>query len=101
MTDLIWAKLADMEYLESRNQFGSPEYDVLGRNVWNLLSDGQRDVLKQLLFDGPIWDGDIVSKASRDDLLRWELAVRCCYKGQQGHTAASYKAFTIHRLGVA
>ena len=51
--------------------------------------------LSPLVKFGPIWDGDVISKSKRDDLLRWRLAVRCCFKGEQGYTAGSYYGYTV------
>lgn len=30
-------------------------------------------VLMQLFVDGPTWDGNLISKADRNELLRWNL----------------------------
>lgn len=99
MTDKVWAALADMEFLDRNDRWGSPEYDQAARDAWSLINGAHREVLTQLLFDGPVWDGDIISKVHRDDLIRWGLATRCCFKGQQGYTAATYVAFTVRKRG--
>lgn len=39
-------------------------------------TQGQREVLRQLFLDGPTWDGDIVSKPDRDELVGLGLAER-------------------------
>lgn len=49
----------------------------------------------QQLVSGPIYDGDIISKNSRDFLLRMGLAIRVCCKGEQGYTGATYTAHTV------
>jgi hypothetical protein len=67
--------------------------------AWNELSSIQKECLQQLLFKGPVWDGDIISKSARGDLFQCGLAVRCCFKGEQGYTAATYPAYTIYRAG--
>jgi len=59
-----------------------------------ILTSSQREVLKQILHT-PTWDGDIVSKCARDDLIDMGLATRCCYRGEQGYTAATYLAYTV------
>lgn len=41
------------------------------------LSSAERDVFRQLFFQGPVWDGDLISKSGRDGLVRRGLAVRC------------------------
>ncbi len=79
--------------------FGTPAYDVAAWAAWHAMDSGQREVLRQLLFFGPVYDGDIASKSARDTLFPLGLAVRCCHKGEQGHTAATYVAQTIYRAG--
>lgn len=89
--------LAEMDRLEKADQWGGDEWDAAASNVYTTLTPAQREVLKQLLFRGPVHDGDIASKAARGDLFGLGLAVRCCYKGQQGYTAATYQAYSIYR----
>jgi len=67
--------------------------------VWDGLSSNQREVLKQLLFQGPVWDGYILSKSARDELISYGLATRCCFMGEQGYTAATYRACTVFKQG--
>jgi len=67
--------------------------------VWDGLTTVQRDVLKQLLFQGPVYDGHIISKSDRNYLMSVGLAVRVCYLGEQGYTAATYPAFTVFERG--
>lgn len=50
--------------------------------------------LRQLV-NGPVWDGDVISKSYRDELLECGLAVRVCLKGQQGYTGATYFGFSV------
>lgn len=40
------------------------------------LDSNEREVLRQLFFQGPTWDGDVVSKVGRDGLVDRGLAVR-------------------------
>lgn len=49
----------------------------------------------QQLVNGPIWDGDIISKDHRGILFEMGLAMRVCCKGEQGHTGAKYIAYSI------
>lgn len=74
-------------------------YFTYGSIVWDALSSGHREVLKQLLFQGPVWDGSIITKSYRDDLIRYGLAVRCCFMGEQGYTAATYIACSVFQQG--
>lgn len=32
--------------------------------------------LHQLFFSGPVWDGDLVDKSGRDELVRYQMASR-------------------------
>lgn len=89
----------DIEDREDR--FMSTEYVEAVKELWDAMGYGPRDQLKQLLVHGPTWDGDVISKICRDALLTWKLAVRCCFKGEQGYTAASYLAYTVHKIGTA
>lgn len=43
----------------------------------NALSSAERDVLTQLFLNGPTQDGDLCSKAARDELVEYGLARRC------------------------
>ena len=74
-------------------------YFTYGSVVWDALSPDRREVLKQLLFQGPVWDGNIASKRARDDLIAYGLATRCCFMGEQGYTAATYTAYSVFRQG--
>lgn len=49
------------------------------------------------LVNGPVFDGDVISKQCRDDLLSLGLAVRVCHKGEQGFTGATYFAHTVSK----
>lgn len=59
---------------------------------------GHLESLLQLFRNGPIWDGDVISKSKRNDLIRWKLATRCCYKADDGYTAATYYGGTVARV---
>jgi hypothetical protein len=53
------------------------------------------------LVNGPVYDGDVISKSMRDELFDLGLALRVCHKGEQGYTGATYTAFSVlkaHRL---
>ena len=49
------------------------------------------------LVNGPVWDGDIISKTDRDELIELKLAVRVCCKGEEGYTGATYTGYTINK----
>lgn len=56
-----------------------------------VLDGGQIDTLVALVEQGPVWDGDVPSKRSRDELVTAGYAVRVVVKGEQGYAAATYK----------
>lgn len=72
-------------------------YDGLAIALWMTLSSAHRDVLRQLM-KAPTWDGDVCSKSARDDLIDCGLAVRCCFKFEQGYTTATYLAGSLWRI---
>jgi hypothetical protein len=74
-------------------------YFTYGAIVWDALNSTQREVLKQLLFQGPVWDGNVPSKQARDALITYGLATRCCFMGEQGYTAATYIAYSVFKQG--
>lgn len=74
-------------------------YFTYGAIVWDALNGAQREVLRQLLFQGPIWDGNVLSKSARDDLISYGLATRCCFLGEQGYTVATYPAYSVFKQG--
>ena len=59
-----------------------------------ILDKRLHEQLKQLV-NGPIFDGDVVSKALRGELFKLGLATRVCFKGQQGYTGATYFAYSV------
>jgi hypothetical protein len=69
--------------------------------VWDALTSSEREQLNQLLHQGPVYDGNVLSKAARSNLIDYGLAARCCYKGEQGYTAATYAAYTVFRSSKA
>lgn len=48
------------------------------------------DSLIGMVERGPLEDGDVPSKAGRDELIRLGLAVRVVVKGEDGYTGATY-----------
>lgn len=74
-------------------------YFTYGTVVWDGLDAICRDQLRQLLFQGPVWDGNVISKQARDLLITYGLATRCCFLGEQGYTTATYIAYSVHQQG--
>jgi hypothetical protein len=54
------------------------------------MTGAEIDTLIALVQQGPLWDGDVPSKAGRDALLAQGLAVRVVVKGEDGWQAATY-----------
>lgn len=54
------------------------------------MTGAELDTLVALVERGPLWDGDVPSKAGRDALIDGGLAVRVMVNGNDGHTAATY-----------
>ena len=50
------------------------------------------------LINGPVWDGDVISKSLRDALLDMGLALRVCMNGEQGFTGATYFAYSVMKI---
>lgn len=60
------------------------------------LSKVQLESLAQLVKHGPVWDGDVVSKHTRDELLQLRIASRAIVKGKEGYTVANYIGGRVH-----
>ena len=59
-------------------------------------SGGNLDTLIALVENGPLFDGDVPSKNSRDILIAAGLATRVVVKGEDGYTAASYEGRDVY-----
>lgn len=46
--------------------------------------------LYQLHSRGPVWDGDVISKSDRSELLEIGACAKVCVKGEDGFNACSY-----------
>lgn len=91
--------MTDEEYLKetiARGAMADKGYFQFAHVVAVLLPKNLREQLEQLI-NGPVWDGDVIGKSHRDRLLGLGLAVRVCYKGEQGYTGATYFAFVVAR----
>ena len=49
------------------------------------------------LVNGPVYDGDVISKSDRNYLMNLGLAVRVCKSGEQGYTGATYTAYSVNK----
>lgn len=76
---------------------GSPQ-DVHDMGAWvtrQLLDGASLDTLHALIKVGPVWDGDLPSKAGRNKLVELGLAAKCVVKGQQGFQVATYRGWSV------
>ena len=83
-----------LEKLDTHDQC-SEEYDQACKDLNNALTPVQREVLFHLVSDGPIYDGDIISKSARNDLFDMGLAGRAHQKGEQGYSVANYRGGNV------
>lgn len=61
------------------------------------LAPDEKECLQQLFFNGPTWDGDLVSKAGRTGLVNRGYAERC--NGRQQLTSAGFELAVRAGLG--
>jgi len=87
-----------IQHLGAKEQ-GSASYEIAAYALQQAMGGTHREVLGQLVMHGPIYDGDVISKSARDDLIHWGLAQRACVNGQQGFTAANYCGWDVLRAG--
>jgi hypothetical protein len=97
---MSWELIGYVEHRILNADQADEDYDRRCRRAWTLMTSAQREVLAQLVRNGPIWDGDIASKAGRDDLLVCRLASRACVKGEQGYTVATYRGWDVFKSAV-
>lgn len=74
---------------------GEPAYLHACYGIYELLPAGARETLMQLVRHGPVYDGDIVSKTSRDLLMEIGLASRAIVSGEQGYTVSTYRGWRV------
>jgi hypothetical protein len=94
------AVLADESFIRElieRGSGASEGYFQYAHLVACLLDRRLHEQLRQLI-NGPIYDGSVISKSQRDELLRLRLATRVCCKGEQGYTAARYFALSVMKV---
>jgi len=70
-------------------------YDMLAYVARQSLSGAEVDTLHALINAGPVWDGDLPSKAGRNNLVDLGLATKCVCKGQQGFQVATYRGWNV------
>lgn len=70
----------------------------LCRRLRSLMTPAQLEELAHLVKNGPVHDGDVISKDARGDLLTLRLASRALVKGQEGYTVANYVGAGVLRM---
>lgn len=86
------------ETLKKNNQ-GSTAYELAAFALHMAMPNLHLEALLQLV-NGPIYDGDLVSKSARDKLLEWGLATKVCVKGEQGFNGANYRGWDVLKTGI-
>lgn len=69
------------------------------RAAWQALPGSARDTLRALLYEGPLWDGDVPSKSGRDLLVAAEMAAKVLVSGKQGYQACTCHGYNVYRAG--
>lgn len=82
--------------LIAKADLGGDDYFELASQVAKLLPTELTESLDQLV-NGPVFDGDIISKSRRDVLIGIGLGIRVCCKGEQGFTGGTYFAYSVNR----
>jgi len=89
--------MKDSEFLKElirRGEKAEDGYFEFAHLVAILLPKPLIEQLEQLV-NGPVEDGDVMSKSMRGELFELGLAVRVCCKGEQGYTGATYFAYCV------
>jgi hypothetical protein len=78
---------------------GSEEYQVAAFAISSAIDDTHWNMLVQLVQDGPVCDGDVVTKGAQDDLIAWGLATKVCVRGTAGYTGANCLGLAVFQAG--
>lgn len=62
------------------------------------MDNGERDTIKAIFENGPLFDGDVPSKNSRDKLVKDGFIDKIVVKGEEGYNACTYKGSKAYRL---
>lgn len=97
MSTIDYRELADIARRIPTYDQGSPQYVAACRELAEKMGSGHRDELRNLVRNGPVWDGDVLSKSGRDWMLNWGLASKCLVKGEEGYQVATYRGGAVLR----
>lgn len=94
-------KISTDPTLELIDVGGLKGYDYFPRNIVALVKEWAiathlTHTLIQLIEEGPVEDGDLISKQERDAAIRAKLACRVIVKGQDGYQAARPRAVRLY-----
>ena len=62
------------------------------------MSSGERETIKAAFNHGPLYDGDVPSKSSRDTLVKDSFIAKVVVKGEDGFNACTYKGRWAYRI---
>ena len=74
------------------------EHALKALNIAANLSGNAKEVLKQLVRTGPVWDGDVVSKSGRDECLNHRIINKILVGGEQGYQAVNYFGYSVFKI---
>lgn len=95
MSKIDYKKIKEIVATMMANDQCSKEYDKACCDLNEEMGNAHRESLYQLTMFGPTYDGDVISKSARDDLMDWGLASRVCVRGEQGFTGANYRGWDV------
>lgn len=88
-----------VEILDAYGQTAG-EYKAAAYALRSLIEGtGLEAQLRQLHDDGPTWDGNLISKADRKQLVRWGLAEKVYVDGSGGYQACTYRGHDVLTAG--
>lgn len=81
---------------------GAPQdiYDMCAWVARQHIDGATIDTLRALIEVGPVWDGDLPSKAGRNTLVELGLAAKCVCKGRQGFQVATYRGWSVYHAQI-
>lgn len=68
----------------------TPQHNAACALLREIIGKCALDELENLILNGPVNDGDLISKKGRDILLIHKLAVKVIVKGNWGYQCATY-----------
>lgn len=77
-----------------------PIWDVAVFAISHALTGQQQASLVQLVENGPIEDGGVLSKSARTDLIKMGLVSKAIVKGEEGYQVANYRGFAVYNAQV-